>query len=158
MAQSGEPPYHSLAKLARSVGATLDGDGSVRIARVATLERAGPHDIAFLTNPRYRPQLAATKASAVIVGPQSAAATVLPKLVSDNPYATYARVAAILHPPAPVEAGVHPTASVDPSARIAASASVGAYAVIGARAVVGERSVIGAHALGTAAQRRSRAA
>ena len=145
MAHPGEPPLHSLEDLARSVGAALDGDGSVRIARVATLERAGPHDIAFLTNPRYRAQLAATRASAVIVGPQSAAATLLPKLVSANPYATYARVAAILHPPAPVAPGVHPTASIDTAARIAASASIGAYAVIGARAVVGERAVIGAH-------------
>ena len=145
MAQPGAPPHHSLENLARSVGATLEGDGSVRIARVATLERAGPHDIAFLTNARYRPQLAATKASAVIVGRESAAATALPKLISDNPYATYARVASILHPPAPVAPGVHPTAAVDPAARVAASASIGAYAVIGARAVVGERAVVGAH-------------
>ena len=39
MAHPGEPPLHSLEDLARSVGAALDGDGSVRIARVATLER-----------------------------------------------------------------------------------------------------------------------
>ena len=146
MARQGEPPQHSLEDLARSVGATLDGDGSVRIARIATLERAGPNDIAFLTNPRYRAELATTRASAVIVDPATAAATPLPKLVSTNPYATYARVAAILHPAAPVVGGVHPTAVVDATARIAGSAAIGAYAVIGARVVIGERAAIGAHA------------
>jgi UDP-3-O-[3-hydroxymyristoyl] glucosamine N-acyltransferase len=146
MARQGEPPQHSLEDLARSVGATLDGDGSVRIARVATLERAGPDDIAFLTNPRYRPQLATTRASAVIVDPCSASATALPKLVSNNPYATYARVATILHPSSSVIGGVHPTAAVDSTAQIAASAAIGAFAVIGARVVIGERAAIGAHA------------
>jgi UDP-3-O-[3-hydroxymyristoyl] glucosamine N-acyltransferase len=145
MAHPGEPALHSLADLARSVGATLDGDGSVRIARIATLERAGPDDIAFLSNPRYRAQLAATRASAVIVAPAAAGQTPLPKLVSSNPYATYARVAAILHPPATASPGVHSTACVDAAAIVAKSASIGPFAVIGARATIGERAVVGAH-------------
>ena len=146
MARQGESPQHSLEDLARSVGAALDGDGSIRIARVATLERACPGDIAFLSNPRYRSQLATTRASAVIVDPSSASATSLPKLVSNNPYATYARVATILHPSSSVIGGVHPTAAVDSTAQIAASAAIGAFAVIGARVVIGERAAIGAHA------------
>src|SRR6476469_1497701 len=125
MAHHGEPPLHALADLARSVGASLDGDGSVRIARIATLERAGPGDIAFLANPRYRAQLAATRASAVIVAPSAAGQSSLPKLVSSNPYATYARVAAILHPPAAALPGVHSTACVDAAAVVAKSASIG---------------------------------
>src|SRR4051812_46816902 len=145
MAHPGEPPLHSLADLARSVGATLDGDGSVRIAGIATLERAGPGDIAFLANPRYRAQLAATRASAVIVAPAAVAETPLPKLVSPNPYATYARVAAILHPPPAVSPGAHSTACVDAAAVVAKSASIGAFAVVGARATIGERAVVGAH-------------
>ena len=88
-----------LSELARLTGATLEGDGNVVVERVATLERATGRDIAFLANPRYRAQLAATRAAAVIVDPAAAAATPLPKLVSANPYAIYARVAAILHPP-----------------------------------------------------------
>jgi UDP-3-O-[3-hydroxymyristoyl] glucosamine N-acyltransferase len=58
----------TLAELARRTGATLDGDGAIVITRVGTLERAGPGDIAFLANPRYRSQLAGTRAAAVIVG------------------------------------------------------------------------------------------
>ena len=121
------PPTLTLAELARRTGATLQGDGSVAIARVGTLERAGPGDIAFLANPRYRPQLAGTRASAVIVAPDDAAHTPLPKLVSDNPYATFAAVAQALVPaPAPLR-GVDPAARVHATAQVAASAGVGPF-------------------------------
>ncbi len=145
MAPRPEPNGFSLAELAQRTGAAVEGDGAVVVARVATLEHGGPGDIAFLANPRYRAQLATTRASAVIVAPDAVAATSLPKLVSKNPYAVYARVASILHPSGVVAPGVHRTAFVDASARIAASASVGPFAVVGARAVVGERCVLGAH-------------
>src|SRR3982751_1956199 len=145
MAPRPEPNACSLAELAERTGATVEGDGGVMVARMATLEHGGPGDIAFLANPRYRAQLATTRASAVIVAPDAVAATSLPKLVSKNPYALYARVASLLHPPAAVAPGVHPSAFVDASARIAPSASVGAFAVVGAHAVIGERSVLGAH-------------
>jgi len=133
-----------LSELAEQVGAALEGDGSVLVARVATLESAGPGAIAFLANPRYRSQLAGTKATAVIVSPEAAAGSPLPKLVSANPYATYARVATILHTASPPAAGAHPTAIVEGSARVDASATIGAHAVIGAGAVVGARARIGA--------------
>jgi len=132
-----------LSELARLTGATLDGDGSVVVERVATLERAGSRDIAFLTNPRYRAQLATTRAAAVIVDPAAAAATALPKLVSANPYAIYARVAAILHPEPARPAGIDPMARVDATARLAATASIGAFVVVGADARIGERAVVG---------------
>ena len=134
----------SLAELALRTGAALDGDGAVQVWRVATLESAGPGTIAFLANPKYRSQLASTRASAVIVAPEMAGETALPKLVSGYPYTIYAKVAAILHVAPGVAAGAHPSAIVDPSAKIAASAAIGPNAVIGAKAVIGERACIGA--------------
>ena len=136
---------HRLDELAQRCGATVEGDGATLIAHVGTLEQAGPGAIAFLANPRYRAQLATTRASAVIVAPGDAAATSLPRLVAADPYVAFARVAGILHPPEAAVPGVHPTAVVDPSARIAVTAAVGAFAVIGARAVIGERAAIGSH-------------
>jgi UDP-3-O-[3-hydroxymyristoyl] glucosamine N-acyltransferase len=133
-----------LSELAARTGATLDGDGGVDIVRLATLEDAGPGAIAFLANPKYRGQLATTHAAAVIVAPDFASESALPKLVSDNPYATYAKVATILHPRAPAKAGVHPTAIVGEGARIAASAALGPNAIIGAGAIIGERTQVGA--------------
>ena len=134
----------SLRQLAERCGAELAGDGDVIIDRVATLDSAGEGAIAFLSNPKYRGRLAGTRASAVIVAPDDAQATALPKLVTANPYAAYARVAAILHPPRAPAPGVHPTAVVAGSARVAASAAIGAHAVIGERTQVGERAAVGA--------------
>jgi UDP-3-O-[3-hydroxymyristoyl] glucosamine N-acyltransferase len=145
MASLRESAGQSLSELAQLTGATLEGDGNVVLVRVATLEKATASDIAFLANPRYRAQLAATRAAAVIVDPEAAKATPLPKLVSRNPYAVYARVAAILHPPVPPSPGIDSTARVEDGARVAATASVGAYAVVGANAAIGERAVVGAH-------------
>ncbi len=139
-------PSHgwSLADLAARSGATLDGDGTVRIGRVGTLERAGPGEIAFLANSKYAAQLGTTRASAVIVSPEHAARTTLPKLVSPHPYLTYARVATLLHPSPPPAPGAHPSAVVDPSASIEAGASIGPHAVVGARATLGAGAVLGA--------------
>ena len=133
-----------LSELAARTGTTLAGDGGVDVLRVATLESGVPGTIAFLANPKYRSQLGTTRASAVIVDADAVALTALPKLVSPNPYATFAKVATILHPAEEAKPGVHPTAAVDEGARIAASASVGAHAVIGAGVTIGERARIGA--------------
>jgi UDP-3-O-[3-hydroxymyristoyl] glucosamine N-acyltransferase len=142
MDRTHHAPGLSLRDLANRCGAELSGDGGVMIDRVATLEGAGPGAIAFLSNPRYRAQLARTHASAVIVSMRDAAATPLPKLVAQNPYATYARVAAIFHPAESAQAGIHPTAVVAASARIAPSATLGAYVVVGEGTTIGERARI----------------
>ena len=134
----------TLAELAASSGATLEGDGAVRVTRVATLERAGPGSIAFLANPRYAAQLEGTRASAVIVPPEHATRTKLPRLVTPTPYLAYARVATLLHPsPAPA-AGVHASAVVDPSATLGRGVSVGPHATIAAGAALGDGVAIGA--------------
>jgi len=131
-----------LADLAERVGAQVSGDGETMISRVATLEHAGPGAITFLANPRYRAKLATTHAAAVILLPDDAHATALPKLVAANPYATFAKVAAILHPRVRPTPSIHPTAQIDGTAKVAQSASIGAFAVIGADATIGERVVI----------------
>jgi UDP-3-O-[3-hydroxymyristoyl] glucosamine N-acyltransferase len=131
-----------LADLAGRVRAELSGDGETVISRVATLDHAGPGAITFLANPRYRAKLATTRAAAVIVLPDDAHTTALPKLIAANPYATFAKVAAILHPSVRPIPSIHPTAQIDATARVAQSVSIGAFAVIGADATIGERVVI----------------
>ena len=135
----------SLGELAVRFGCELRGDPDIPVTGVATLGNAGPGTLAFLANPRYRTQLEATRAAAVVLAPADAAACPRAMLVSPNPYATYARIAALLHPPAPVVPGVHPAAFVDASARIDPLAEVCAGAVIGARAEVGPRCYVGPH-------------
>jgi UDP-3-O-[3-hydroxymyristoyl] glucosamine N-acyltransferase len=115
----------TLSELAARTGATLEGDGATAVTRVATLESAGPGTITFLANRKYRGQLAQTRAAAVILAPEFSGHTALPRLVSRDPYVTYAKVAAILHPPGAPAAGVHPSAVVGARAKVDPTATVG---------------------------------
>ncbi len=133
----------TLGQLAARFGLVLQGDPDVRVTGVATLRDAAPDTVSFLANPRYRRYLAQTKAAAVLVDAAAAGDCTVAALISPNPYAAYARIAAWLHPEPVAPPGVHPSAVVDASARIAASAHVGPHVVIEADAEVGERVVIG---------------
>jgi UDP-3-O-[3-hydroxymyristoyl] glucosamine N-acyltransferase len=133
----------ALGELAVRFGCELRGDPDVRIESVAALGAAGPGTLSFLANPKLAAQLAGTRASAVVLDARSAAACPAAVLISPNPHALFARIAAVLHPEPPLQPGIHASAVVDPSARIAASAEVGPYAVIGPGASIGERCLIG---------------
>ena len=135
----------SLGELAVRFGCELRGDPQTRVEHVATLANAGERALAFLANPRYRPQLADTRAAAVVLDAASADACPTQSLVCDNPYATYARIASVLHPATVAVPGVHPSAIVARGAQLDPSAQVAALATVGAGAVVGARSFIGPH-------------
>src|SRR3954471_20357018 len=135
----------SLAELAGRFGGTVLGDADVRIQQVAPLETAGPHDLSFLTNPKYQKLLSTTRAGAILLAEDCAAAARLPRILCNNPYASYARIAALPKPDARPSAGIHAKAGVDARARVAASASIGPCAVIERDAEVGDEVVIGAN-------------
>jgi UDP-3-O-[3-hydroxymyristoyl] glucosamine N-acyltransferase len=142
----------SLGELAVRFGCELRGDPDTRVEHVATLPNADQRSLAFLANPRYRTQLADTRAAAVVLSAASAGDCRTAMLLCDNPYATYARIAALLHPAPAVSAGVHASAVVAVSARIDPSAEVGAFASLGPGVSVGARSLVGPHcALGDGA-------
>ena len=145
----------SLEELARRIGAELRGPGTSGMSGVAPLESAGPSQIAFYANPRYRKELAATRAGAVIVCeddiphvPPSAA-----RLVAAQPYVAFAKASALFHEELVVVPGiqrgalidgtadVHPTAAVAPGAYVGPGAKIGARTTLhaGARVLDGAR-------------------
>ncbi len=129
-----------LDEIVARLGGELRGDGSVVISQVGTLAAAGAGQIGFLANPKYRRQLSGTRAAAVIVPPQAADDTSLPRIVVANSYAYYARVAALLNPAALPASGIHPSAVV--GSTVPASVSIGANAVVGERVTLGENVVL----------------
>jgi UDP-3-O-[3-hydroxymyristoyl] glucosamine N-acyltransferase len=135
----------SLGELAVRFGCELRGDPDTPIEHVATLTAADARGLAFVANPRYRAQLAATGAGAVVLSAASAADCPTAMLLCDNPHATFARIATLLHPPSPLVPGVHPSAVVAAGARIDPSAQIGPFATIGARTAIGPRAFVGAH-------------
>ena len=142
---------YRLDEIVARFGGELVGDGAMRVSQVATLERAQAGQIAFLANPKYRNQLQATHAGAVILSPAAADACSRPRIVCANPYAYFARVAQLLNPPATAEAGAHPSAVVEtalpPDVSVGAGTHVGHDAKIGAGCVIGPGCAIGRGAI-----------
>ena len=134
----------TLGELAVRFGCELRGDPAASVQRVATLAGAAVGELAFLANPHYRSQLATTRASVVVLDAASAPLCPTAALIHSNPYATYARIAALLHPEPAAAVGAAPGVQIDVSARVAVSASIGAGTVIGPRCMIGERVRIGA--------------
>lgn len=135
----------TLAELAGTFALVLYGDGDRRIDGVGTLEAAGDSQLAFLANPKYRGQLAQTHAVAVVASADVLADAPCAVLVSRNPYADFARIAALFEPRPARTPGIHASAVVDPQAQVAASAHIGPCVVIAAGATVGDGAVVGAH-------------
>src|SRR5258706_1973720 len=136
------PGPYTLAQIASQLGGRLVGDPQVLIRQVGSLERAGQGQIAFLSNPKYRAKLAGTAASAVVLAPESESLTALPRIVSDNPYAYFARVSQLFNPLTRQAPGIHPSASVAPGVTLGARVSIGPGCVIGEGASIGDDSCL----------------
>ncbi len=137
----------SIGELAVRFGCELRGDPGVQVERVASLAQADAQSVAFVANPRYRAQLAATRAGVVVLDEASAAACPVAALVCANPHALFARIAAVLHPAPAGPPGVHPSAVVAADAVLDPSAHIGPLSVIGSGVVVGARAYIGPQCL-----------
>ncbi|RMF96651.1 MAG: UDP-3-O-(3-hydroxymyristoyl)glucosamine N-acyltransferase [Gammaproteobacteria bacterium] len=135
-----------LGDIALEYGCELRGDPDHAVTRVATLAAAEPDAVAFLANPAYRGQLAATRAGAVILTERDADASPVAALVTANPYLVYARLAARLHPLPAVAPGISPAAVLAADCELPASCAVAAGAVIDSGARLGERVQVGPNA------------
>jgi UDP-3-O-[3-hydroxymyristoyl] glucosamine N-acyltransferase len=133
----------SLGELATRFGCELIGEPDLVVSEVASLTNATDRSLTFLSNAAYKEQLASTRAAAVILRPDDAADCPVAAILHDDPYACYARMAAILHPALTFAPGAHASAVVDDSATVARSAYLAANVVIGERSVIGEDVYLG---------------
>lgn len=138
----------TLSELARLVdGDIVRGGPELSVDGIASLDEAGPTELSFLGNEKYRASFLATRAGVVIVprgvteGPAESAL-----IAADNPSFAFGRavkhfVAAVARVFAP---GVHPRAVVDETVKFdPAKVRVHAGAVVMAGAVIGDGSEIG---------------
>lgn len=148
-----------LGFIIKQLGGELHGDPGLQIQALAPLEAAGPEALSFLSNPKYRQQLAASRAGCVIVAPamQVEAAARGACIVADNPYLYFARVTQLwqrarqrpggprIHPSAVVdpEAQVDPTAEIGPLCVVERGVRIGAHTVLKSRVTVSVDCVIG---------------
>ena len=133
----------SLGELATQFGCELIGDPDVVVSEVASLQNAGPDSLSFLASAAYKEQLPSTKAAAVILRPGDADVSPVAAILHDDPYACYARMAAVVSPSPSYTPGVHASAVVASSATVADSAHVAANVVVAERSSVGENVYLG---------------
>ncbi len=148
-----------LGAIVEALGGELHGDPELLLEGLAPLESATPATLSFLSNPKFRQQLAASSAACVIVSPQMRTEALARGacLVTDQPYLYFARVTQLwrqkhphkpgprIHPSAVIdtEAFVHPEAQVGPLCVIERGAHVGAGTVLKAGVMLGEDCLVG---------------
>ncbi|MCC5881281.1 MAG: UDP-3-O-(3-hydroxymyristoyl)glucosamine N-acyltransferase [Halomonas sp.] len=138
-------PQFTLDDLAERLGAHLVGDGSRWIRGLATLKDAGPDQVAFVANRSYLKDLASSRAGAVLLHPEHAAACPGARLELPNPYLGYAHLSQLFDPIlARREGGVHPSAVVAEDVALGARVEIGANAVIEAGVELGDDVRVGA--------------
>ncbi|MFZ5638108.1 MAG: UDP-3-O-(3-hydroxymyristoyl)glucosamine N-acyltransferase [Pseudomonadota bacterium] len=142
--------------LAERFGLVLRGDAARVVDGVGTLARAGATQLAFLANPRYRSQLADSGAGVVVMREDDAEGHAGTALIAKDPYAAFAKIAALFDGRPSFAPGIHPSAAIDPSAEISPEANIGPFVSVGPRSrveagasigpgcVVGEDCVVGA--------------
>lgn len=135
-----------LAKLAEYLDATLHGDPSAEITRVAGIETAEPGDLTFVSNPKYAALARTTKATAILVEPNFPDIPTATLRV-DNPYLAFAFAIELFYQPPVYPPTIHPTAAIASTAYIGINAHIGAYAVIGDNVVIGDNATILPHAV-----------
>jgi UDP-3-O-[3-hydroxymyristoyl] glucosamine N-acyltransferase len=132
----------TLGEIVARLGGRVAGDPTTVVRQVASLESAGAGHISFFTGSRYRAQLAATRASAIVLGTESEVETSLPRIVADNPYLYFARISQLFNPTLRQPPGVHSSAVVAPSAKLGERVSIGAGCVVGEGVTLGEDSCL----------------
>lgn len=126
--------------------AQAEGAAGARFGGIAGLADAGPNDLSFLANVKYRKLVPETRAGVVLV-PQDFPGEPRPGqawLRVANPNLALARLCAWLERrlfPLPPP-GVHPTAVVDPAAKVDPSATVGPLCVVQAESSVGPGAIL----------------
>jgi UDP-3-O-[3-hydroxymyristoyl] glucosamine N-acyltransferase len=131
----------TVTEIAEFLGGSVQGDGTVVISGLGTLETAGPDALTFLANPRYAAKVAETSAGAVLMSPGSErygrTAIEVP-----NPYLCFAKLLTLFYTTPHLPEGVHPAAIVSDSATVGKDVSIYPGAYVGRNAVIGSRTII----------------
>jgi UDP-3-O-[3-hydroxymyristoyl] glucosamine N-acyltransferase len=134
-----------LAEIASALNARLEnGAAETEITGLNGIEKAGPGELTFISNPKYAAAARSTKASAIIVGEDfPAMATAM--LRASDPYLAFAQALELFHHPQRYAPGVHATAVIHPTAKLGRNCHAGPYVVIGENVEIGDDAVLLAH-------------
>lgn len=135
-------PEYTVDELAAAVAGEVAGNGAAVIRGVNGIIEAGPDEVTFVANPRYRGALKETRAGAVVVAPETEAGT-LTLIKTPNPYAAFAKILGMFAPPAEVPEGISELAHIHEKACVGEGVAVGPFATVWEDAVIGDRTTLG---------------
>jgi UDP-3-O-[3-hydroxymyristoyl] glucosamine N-acyltransferase len=138
---SSETKKFRVDELAERLGGRVIGDGSVVVSGIASLADARPSDLSLYADPRYRSELSATKAGALVTR-EAIVEVGVPQIVHPDPFLSLAALVDLFHPAAAHHPGIDERAWVAPSARVAPDAAVYPFVWIGEGAEIGARTVL----------------
>lgn len=133
-----------LEDIASRLGCSLHGDPNLDITGVMGMEKAQPHHLTFLANPKYAHKVKNTRAGAILVT-EPLPNLPITSLVSENPYLDFARALELFYQTPRPAPGIHPLASIAATARIGDNASIGPFAVVGEHVTIGRNAVLHPH-------------
>jgi len=131
------------ARLVLNGTATVPGNALA--TGISTLQQAGPTDISFLSNRKYRKDLVETSALAVILHESMLAECPTHALVHPDPYQAYATLSRLLEKRPRTPEGIHSAADVDSTAIIGQQVCIAAGVVIGPGVRLGDEVEIAAN-------------
>ncbi len=126
----------TLEDVAHAIDATLDGPGRRRIDGIATLDAAGPDQLAYAATASMLDGVLASQAGAVIVADDFPDCAGRSLLRAAQPKAAFIRALELFQPDRSM-IGVHPTAVIADGARLGNGVAVGPHAVVDGGAVIG---------------------
>jgi UDP-3-O-[3-hydroxymyristoyl] glucosamine N-acyltransferase len=152
-----QPPPSTLAEIAALTKAHLvdPARAGQQVRGLASLDEAGPMQLAFFDNLKYADQLAATKAGACLVSPRFEAnvPSHVAVLRATQPFRAFVLLARELHHEALRPQswlccdGISPSAIIDPTAHLEDGVIVEPLVVIGPNVEIGSGTIVGAGAV-----------
>lgn len=131
----------TLERIAREIGATIEGSPAVSVARMAALDEAGPGCLCYADSPRLADRVATLDVAAVIVGRDFPAQPACNLLRVDDPKRAFIRALELFAPDRRLD-GIHPTAVVADGVVLGEGVGIGPLVVVEPGAVLGARSQI----------------
>ncbi|MBN1938382.1 MAG: UDP-3-O-(3-hydroxymyristoyl)glucosamine N-acyltransferase [Candidatus Aminicenantes bacterium] len=134
----------TVRELADKLGLSFEGDGSIEVTGVSSLDKAVRGELVFFVQAKLRPLLEGTKATAGILPAGESLDRIPLKAVlrAENPHLAFIRAISLIIPEQLQAPGVHPSAFVSPSARLSEGVSIGAMCSVGDNVEIGARTVV----------------
>lgn len=132
----------TLQEIAKQIGGKLVGPPDLEISGPAKIDEAGPNEITFLSNQKYKIFLKETKAAAILLD-KEVEGLEIPYILVDNAYVAFVFTLNLFNTEeAPEFEGISARAIIDNSAVIGKNVTLAPNVYVGPDVVIGDNTVI----------------